>query len=73
MYTPLHIDEAPEHFCETLKINVVNPVTSQLFAITSEAKELDDEKKDPYHSIMANLLWIVERSQPDLETAVSFL
>ena len=40
--TPHHVDEALEDFYETLKGNVVNPTTSQLFTITSEAKELDD-------------------------------
>ena len=44
VYIPHHIDEALEDFDETLKGKVVNPVTSQLFTITSEAKELDDKK-----------------------------
>ena len=33
--TPHHIDEALEYFGETLKGNVINPATSQLFTITS--------------------------------------
>ena len=41
--TPHHVDEALEDLGETLKGNVVNHATSQLFTITSEAKELDDE------------------------------
>ena len=45
VYTPNHVDEDLEYFGETLKGNVVNPATSQLFAITSEAKELGDLKK----------------------------
>ena len=43
--TPHHIDEALEDFGETLKGNAVNPETSQLLTITSEAKDIDDEKK----------------------------
>ena len=43
--TTRHVDEALEDFGETLKGNVVNPATSQLFTITSEAKELGDLKK----------------------------
>ena len=42
--TPHHTDEALEDLGETLEGNVVNPTTSQLFTITSELKELDDEK-----------------------------
>ena len=41
---PYHVDESLEDFGETLKRNVVNPATSKLFTITSESKELDDEK-----------------------------
>ena len=46
--------------------------TSQLFTITSEAKELDD-KKERYHSINAKILWIMKCSRPELETTVYFL
>ena len=71
--TPHHVDEALEDFVETLKGNVVNPETSKLFTITSESKELDDEKKEHYHFITAKILWVMKRSRPYLETAVSFL
>ena len=42
--TPHHVSKALEYFGGTLKGNVVNPATSQLFAIASEAKDIDDEK-----------------------------
>ena len=73
MSTPHHIYEALEDFGETLKGNVVNPATSQHFTITSEAKEVDDEKKESYNSITTKILLIMKRSRPDSETAVSFL
>ena len=38
MFMPHHNDKALEDFGKTLKLNVVNPTTSQLFTITSEAK-----------------------------------
>ena len=68
-----HVDQALEDFCETLKWNIVNPATSQPFTITSEAKEIYDERKDSYHLITSNILWIMKHSQTDLETAVSFI
>ena len=71
--TPHHVDEALEDFGETLKGNVVNHATSQLVTITSEAKDLDDEKKECYHSITAKFFWIMKRSWPDLEISVSSL
>ena len=71
--TPHHVDEDIEDFGETLKRNLEKSTTLQLFTITSEAKELEDEKKERYHSITAKILWIMKRSRPNLETAVSFL
>ena len=56
VYTPHHVDEALEAFGETPKENVVSLATSQLFTISSEAKELDDEKKERYHSITDKIL-----------------
>ena len=73
MSTQHHVDEAMEDFGETMKGNLVNPATSQLFTITSEAKDLDDEKKERYHSITAKMLWIMKRSRTDLETSLYFL
>ena len=43
--TPHHVDEDLEDLGENLKVNVATPSTSQLFTITSEATELDDEKR----------------------------
>ena len=73
VYTLHHVDDGSEEFDETLKGNVVNTATSQLSTITSEAKELDDEKMECYDSITANILWIMKSSRKDLETSVSFL
>ena len=71
--TPQHIDEILEAFPEVLKGNVVNPANSKLFEIVEDAEELDEERKEIYHSIVAKLLWVEKRSRPDLETGVSFL
>ena len=65
---PNNFGEALEDFCETMKGNVVNPTTSQIFIITSEAHK----KQERYHSIIAKRLWIMKHSCPDLEIAVSF-
>ena len=70
---PHHVEEDLEDFCESLKGNVVNPTTSQLFIITSEVNDLDDGITERYHLITAKILWIMKLSRPDLETSVSFL
>ena len=64
MTIPHYIGEALEDFRETLKVNVVNPETSQLFNITNKAKDLDEKKKESYHSTTANILCIMKQSRP---------
>ena len=67
---PHCINKVLEDLGKTLKENVVNLATSQLFTITNEAKELDEENKERYPSITTRILWIMKKSRPDLETAV---
>ena len=71
--TAHHVDEAIEYFGETPKGNMVKPTISQLFILTSEAKYLDYLKKERYNLIMAKILWIMNRSQPELEKVVYFI
>ena len=44
MSTPHHVDKALEDFGETLKVNMVNSASCGWSTVTSEAKELGDEK-----------------------------
>ena len=48
---PHKFDMVLNYFGGTLKGKVVKPATSQLFRITSKKKDLDDERKEHYHSI----------------------
>ena len=43
------------------------------FTITDESEELDDKKKERYHSITTNILWIMKQSRQVLDTLVYFL
>ena len=71
--TPQHIEEAIEDFGEDLDTDAVNPAKSKLFVINHESDILCEDKGSIYHSVTAKLLWISQRSRPELETAVSFL
>lgn len=71
--TPEYIDEAIEHFGEDVSIKVISPATKNLFEVDEASTPLDRKKQDIFHSVVARLLWIMKRSRPDLETAVSFL
>ncbi len=37
------------------------------------SKELDEAKGNIFHSVTANLLFIMKRIRPDVETAISYL
>ena len=68
--TPYYVGEALEDFRKTLKGDVVNPATSKRFTITDEAKYINDNRTELYHSITANILWIMKLSQPYLDTVI---
>ena len=70
--TPQHIDEAIEGLGEEVNGTAVNPAKSKLFFIDNESPKLTNDKKEIF-STTAKVLWISQRSRPDLDTAVSFL
>ena len=41
--------------------------------MNEDAAALSKKKQDIFHSVVARLLWMMKRSRPDIETAVSFL
>jgi hypothetical protein len=71
--TPQHIDEAIEDFGEDLDEDAVNPAKSNLFTANPDSVPLPENKADMYHSVVAKLLWVSQRSRPDMELDVSFL
>ena len=52
---------------------VTSPAQRHLKEVNPDYKPLSPDKADILHSIVAALLWIMKRSRPDLETAISFL
>ena len=79
----LNID-IKEHLHDTIDIfsqlnskeiveTVAYPARHQLIKAREEFTELSSEKRKDFHSIVAELLWIMKRSRPDLETAIGFL
>ena len=66
------VEEAISMFGETIDGTVSSPHTKKLFDLTP-AEELDSHKSEIFHSVVAKLLFIMKRSNPDIETAVSFL
>lgn len=71
--TPEYIDEAIETFGEEVKGEVTSPANNTLFEVDEESPMLGRKKHDIFHSVVARILWVMKRSRPDLETAISFL
>jgi hypothetical protein len=67
------LQEAIDTFGEEVDKSVVTPALKNLFVINSEAKKLNNEDSDMFHSVVAKLLFIMKHARPDLKTAVSFL
>ena len=71
--TPQHVEEAIEGLGEEVRGTAVSPAKSKLFSVDHESPKLTGDKKETFHSVTAKVLWILQRSRPDLDTAVSFL
>jgi hypothetical protein len=68
-----YIEEAIESFGEDVSTNVSSAATKKLFGHDASAEVLDPKRADIFHSVVAKLLWVMKRSRPDIETAISFL
>ena len=49
------------------------PAANYLFDVMTESPELDNIKKEMFHTITAKLLYLAKRSRPDILLAVSYL
>ena len=58
---------------EVRKKKITTPASAKLFEVRSESPTLCPEMKQEFHSIVAQLLYIVKRARPDLAPAVPFL
>ena len=67
------IEETVQAFGEKIDGTVSTPAAKYLFNVPDNDEELDEERKERFHSVVAKLLYIMKRARPDLETAVAFL
>jgi histone deacetylase 1/2 len=59
--------------CDTIAGTASTPATNDLFKIKTYDKQLSEEDKEYYHSVVAKLLYLAKRVRPDLLVSVSFL
>jgi hypothetical protein len=67
------INEAINAFGEEIKGEVSSPAARHLMTVNENAKKLNAEQKDIFHSITAKLLYLEKRARPDIEPVVAFL
>ena len=58
---------------DDLNENVSSPATRRIFDVTKGATQLDEDKSELFHSIVAKLLNLSKRSRPDIEHIIAFL
>jgi hypothetical protein len=49
------------------------PAAEHLFKIDANAKKLDSDDSDMFHSMTAKLLFLCKRARPDIQTPIAFL
>ena len=69
---PQYIKEAIEMFGEDVSQGASTPAKKGLFNI-KDAPELDPKRKEKFHSIVAKLSYLSQRSRIDIQTAIAFL
>ena len=68
-----YVSECIDTFGEKLNGGAATPATTKLFETSDEAEDLDEEKKDIFHHIVAKLLFVAKRGRPDIDLAISYL
>jgi len=68
-----HVLKAIETFLEPITRSAVTPARHYLFEVREGAKELDAERADNFHSVVAALLFVSRRCRLDIQTAIGFL
>jgi len=49
------------------------PAANHLFEVDPEAEKLNDQTKEFFHHVTAQLLFLCKRARPDIQTAIAFL
>ena len=60
-------------YCQDMEGTAKTPAANNLFDIDENSEQLDEKKRQNFHSIVAKLLYLSKRVRPDLLTAISFL
>jgi len=56
-----------------LDMNCVSKTTAHLFNVNDKAHKLDKDKAQLLHHLVAQLLYLIQRTRQDIQTSVDFL
>ena len=68
-----YIEEAIEVFGQPLTRSAATPAMKGLFDFEDKSKQLSEEKKERFVSVVMKLMWVAKRGRPDTELTTSFL
>ena len=68
-----YLKEAIEEFGEDIVKTAVTPANRKLFEVSEESPDLDQNKREVFHSITAKLLYVSQRGRMDIQLAIAFL
>ena len=68
-----YIEEAIAWLGEKIKNCESSPANNKLFTSDDDAQQLNDEMSELFHSIVSKILFICQRSMPDIEPPVIYL
>ena len=69
----VHLEEAIADFLEDIDTTVTTPATIHLFNMDEEAKDMTENHKLIFHSIVAKLPFVKKRVILDIFVAITFL
>lgn len=73
MHCKDHLKECIKDFKEEIKTSAATPASKWLFTVSENAKYLEKDRKENYHSIVMKLLWVSKHARFDIQLALSFL
>ena len=69
---PKYVDELMKEY-EDIIGTAKTPANGNLFSVSEESRQVDEESKAYFHTGVAKLLYLSKRARPDILTAVSWL
>ena len=68
-----YLKETIKDLSEDMNGTATTPTADHVFKVRDNSPKLNEERAEMFHRVVAQLLFVTRRGQPDLQTVVSFL